>query len=118
MGLRKKLDLSWKGKEYPLLVTMEVVDRVEDHINTSLLSVQLSKGDIRYSKLAKFVALMLNEAGADATQEEVYCEAFSNGSAGVVEIQETVGAMLSAFFPEQKKKESSAKTKPKAVKAA
>ena len=68
MSLRKKVTLSWKGVNYPLLVTMEVIDRVDDEVNIGRLLVRELDNDARQSHQAKFLALMLNEAGADVVR--------------------------------------------------
>lgn len=117
MGLRKKLDLNWQGKKYPLLVTMEVIDRVDDHISTGVLLARQSSGDIRFSHVAKFLAVVLNEAGASVTQEEVYCGMFEDGATSMQEAQVLLGYILSAFFPEPKKKELATKKQAKKTKA-
>ena len=92
MALRKPLSINWEGKQHKLLVTMEVIDRVEDQINVGRLLAQQTTGDIRFSHVAKFIAILLG----------------------------FMTNVLSAFFPEQKKKDmtttkkSTAKAKPKA----
>ena len=72
MALRKELVLNWQDKPYKLMVTMAVIDKVEDSINIGRLLAQHATGDVRFSHVAKFMAILLNEAGAEVTQEEVY----------------------------------------------
>lgn len=103
--MRKKLELSWYGKKYSLLVTMEVIDRVEDKINVGLLLARQTMGDVRMSHNAKFIAILLNEAGADVTQESVYEGLFSGGDITPENMIPFMSNIFSAFFPEQKKKE-------------
>tara|TARA_R110000823_G_C15720769_1_gene478640 strand:- start:231 stop:581 length:351 start_codon:yes stop_codon:yes gene_type:complete len=111
MALRKKLELNWEGVDHALLVTMEVVDRVDEQISIGkTLSRQLT-GDIRFSHVAKFVSIVLNEAGASTTQEEVYESMFSDGSTSMEMVQGLLTYMLSAFFPEVKKKDTPTKAK-------
>ena len=106
MSLRKKIELDWNGKEYSLLVTMEVIDRVEDKISVGKLLARQSVGDVRFSHIAKFVSIVLNEAGADTTQEEVYLGMFAGGDQSIEHVSGVLfGSIISAFFPEQKKKE-------------
>lgn len=114
MSLRTKLELNWQGKEYPLLVTMEVIDRVEDKISAAALLAQMSTGDVRLSHVAKFLALVLSEAGANVTQEQVYIGMFEDGEHTIQSAQEMVGLVASAFFPQAKKKEGKKPTKAKA----
>ena len=103
--MRKKLELNWQGKEYSLLVTMEVIDRVEDKINVGRLLAQQTTGDIRFSHTAKFIAILLNEAGANVTQEDVYSGMFSGGDITPENMIPFMNNIFTAFFPEQKKKE-------------
>tara|TARA_R110002126_G_scaffold13689_3_gene58930 strand:- start:4136 stop:4450 length:315 start_codon:yes stop_codon:yes gene_type:complete len=104
--MRKRLELKWHGKEYKLLVTMEVIDRVEDQVSAGvLLSRQLS-GDIRFSHVAKFISILLNEAGAETTQEGVYTDMFSDGATSIVEANELLSYLLASFFPPSKKKDT------------
>ncbi len=111
MAMRKKLELNWQGVDYPLLVTMEVIDRVEDKISVGNILARQLTGDVRFSHDAKFIAIVLNEAGASATQESVYEYMFSEGAVSMEETKKLLGFILSAFFPESKKKDSLAKKK-------
>jgi len=114
MAMRKKLELTWGGESYPMLVTMETIDRVEDKISIGGVLARQLTGDVRFSHDAKFIAIVLNEAGAiDATQESVYEYMFSDGAVSMAETKELLSLILSAFFPESKKKDSSAKKKSK-----
>ena len=113
MSLRKQLELTWQGTLYKLLVTMEVIDRVDDKISTGVLLARQRSGDVRFSQVAKFVSLVLNEAGAKTTQESVYKGMFEDGSEGMVEVNVLLGYILPAFFPTPKKKDIA--TKPKAT---
>ncbi len=120
MALRKPLVITWKGKDYKLIVTMDVIDRVEGQINIGRLLAQQTTGDIRFSHVAKFIAILLTEAGCETTQEDVYTGMFSGGDITPANLLGFMTSVLSAFFPEQKKKDmtttkkSTAKAKPKA----
>ena len=104
MAMRPKLNLSWKGKEYPLIVTMDTIDRLEDKINLTLMVQRCSEGDIRFSHASKMIALLLSEAGADVTQEEVYDGLFNGGSVTASEVGILMGDIFSVIFPQPKKK--------------
>ena len=106
MSMRKKLALSWQGDSFPLLVDMECIDRVDEQMSVGIvLSRQLS-GDIRFSHVAKFISIILNEAGASTTQENVYEHMFSDGGVTMAETTTMLTYILSAFFPEPKKKDT------------
>jgi hypothetical protein len=121
MSLRKELSLTWQGKEHKLLVTMEVIDRIEDQINVGQLLAQQTRGDIRFSHVAKFLSVLLNESGAQTTQESVYTGMFQGGDITPENMLSFMANVYSAFFPEPKKKESvtakktTSKRKPKAT---
>ena len=116
MAMRKKLELNWQGKDYSLLVDMEVIDRVEDKISVGVVLSRQLTGDIRFSHVAKFISIVLNEAGATTTQEEVYLHMFSDGNTSMSETTVMLTYLLSAFFPETKKKDTSVKKRTKKVK--
>jgi len=116
MAMRKKLELNWKGKDYALLVNMEVIDRVEDKISLGVVLSRQLTGDIRFSHVARLISIVLNEAGANTTQEDVYEYMFSDGNVTMQETTALLTYVLSAFFPEAKKKDSLAKKKKAAKK--
>ena len=117
MALRKELVLNWQEKQFKLLVTMAVIDRIEDSVNVGRLLAQHATGDVRFSHVAKFIALLLNEAGAEVTQEEVYAGMFTDGDITAANLHEFMGHVFEAFFPEPKKKEPTTTT-PKKQKSA
>ena len=105
MALRAEVELSWHGVKYPLLVTMEVIDRVDDKINIGKLLSRHLDGDVRHSHSARFFSLMLNEAGASTTQEEVYDEMFSKEGVSLMDVKNFNEILLSACYSDSKKKE-------------
>lgn len=104
MGLRTKVELSWQGVDYPLLVTMEVVDRVDEKVNIGKLLSRYLVNDIRHSHSAKFLSLMLNEAGAKTTQEQIHLEMFSEDGVSLTDVQAFNELLLSACFHDSSKK--------------
>jgi hypothetical protein len=110
MALRKELTLNWQGKPFKLLVTMLVIDKIEDSINIGRLLAQHATGDIRFSHVARFISLLLNEAGAEVTQEEVYSGMFTDGDITAANLHVFMGNVFEAFFPEPKKKEPTTTT--------
>ena len=117
MALRKELVLNWQDEKFKLLVTMAVIDKVEDSINIGRLLAQHATGDIRFSHVARFISLILNEAGAEVTQEEVYAGMFTDGDITAANLHVFMGNVFEAFFPEPKKKELTTTT-PKKRKSA
>jgi hypothetical protein len=113
MALRKELVLTWQGDKFKLLVTMAVIDKVEDSINIGRLLAQHATGDVRFSHVARFLSILLNEAGAEVTQEEVYAGMFTDGDITAENLHTFMGNVFEAFFPEPKKKEPITTTTPK-----
>ena len=110
MGLRKKLELNWQGKQYKLQVTMEVIDNIEDHVSIAALIKRQQAGDVRLSHIAKLISVVLNLAGANTTQEEVY-EGMYDGKDSMREAQVVLAHILSAMLPTPKKKDEPTKDK-------
>lgn len=105
MSLRKQITLNWAGKEYSLLVTMEVIDRLEEHINLATMLARTARGDIRFSHAAKLIAALLRECGCQVTAEEVFSGLFSGGDVSAKSVGTTLGVIFSVIFPEPKKKD-------------
>lgn len=103
MALRKELVLNWAGKEVKILITMAVIDRIENHINLGVMVSRCSKGDIRFSHAAKLIALLLNEGGCKVTPDEVYDGMFG-ADVTIQQVGEMLSAIFTAIFPEPKKK--------------
>lgn len=105
MALRAKLELNWEGKEYALVVTMSVIDRIEEKINIGKLLAQRTKGDIRFSHVANLVSIILNESGAKTTQESVYEGMFMGSEITPENVIPLLDDIFAAFFPTPKKKD-------------
>ena len=111
MALRAKIELSWQGVSYPLLVTMEVIDRVDDKINLGKMLLRNLAKDTRYSHSANLLSLMLNEAGAKVTQEEIHETMFSSEGITLDDVTEFNEIILCACFFDTKKKEEATESK-------
>lgn len=105
MSLRKQITLSWAGKEYSLLVTMEVIDRLEDQINLATMLARSARGDVRFSHAAKLIAALLRECGCQVTAEDVYSEMFGGGDVNPQSVGKMLAAIFAVIFPEPKKKD-------------
>ena len=102
MAMRTPLELEWKGEKFSAVVTMEVIDRLDSRVNLSMMVAQCAVGDHRMTQIAKLIALLLNEAGAEVTQEDVYTEIFAGGYEQA-ELLALLGVIFAAIFPEPKK---------------
>lgn len=115
MAIRKPIELSWNGKTHKLLITMDVIDRLEDSVNLMQLVHQAGSGDIRFTKVAKLFATLLQCAGEDVTQEQVFQGMFGGGETSPTDVVAILEPVFGAIFPQQQsEKKSSA---PQAKKA-
>jgi hypothetical protein len=110
MAIRKELKLNWQGTEYKCLITMSVIDRIEDELNLILMMEQTRKGDVRFAKVARLFAILLNEAGADVTTDEVYHGMF-DGGAQLDDVVVLLSQVFTVIFPEPAKKPTPTATK-------
>lgn len=104
MAVNKTINLSWGGKTYPLIVTMRHIDQIEEEINLMKMVSRCATGDIRFSHAAKLISILLNIAGAEATQEDVYDGMFSDEGIDPNDIVEMVSEILDVVFYRTKKK--------------
>lgn len=107
MSLRKKLNLGWNGKEAELLVTLEIVSRIEQKVSPSWIQSQFAKGHPPLAETAKLLSLLLAEAGITATQDDIYYELHYSEDATA--LYALITDVLTSFIPQQKKKDSGKK---------
>ena len=103
MSIRKPIVLGWNGKEHRITITMAVIDHIEDQMNLLLFVNQVSKGDVRFSKVANLFAILLNSAGVKVTQEEVYKSMFT-GETNMDDVLAIIEPVINAIFPQQAEK--------------
>ena len=105
MGVNKKLTLKWKGEKYSARFTMGMIDDLEESINLMKMMNNCMAGDIRYSHAAKLVSLVLNQMGAETTQEEIFFGMFEDEEQDVqpLEVVALVSEILDACFYKSKK---------------
>ena len=63
MAINKTVTLTWDGKEYPILMTMRNIDRIEEDINLMRFTQQCMSGDMRMSHACKFISIVLGFGG-------------------------------------------------------
>jgi len=68
-----KTTLGWEGEKYEIRMTMELVEAIDQEVNVLATAIELDKGGIpKMSVVAKLYALLLQSAGVDVAQEDVY----------------------------------------------
>lgn len=87
--------LGWQGKTYTLKPTMEILNRIEQKVSLSSLAASFAVGAPKLSFVAVAVATMLQIAGADATDEQVYAELLHGDPATINNMAQAV--ILAAF---------------------
>jgi predicted nucleic acid-binding protein len=104
MAMRKKLTIGWNDIDYSLIVTMEVIERIEEQVNLAIMNKRTSEGDIRFSHAARLIAIVLNEAGCNVTASEVYESLYLDGSIKPMDLIPILNLIYEAAFPEPEKK--------------
>ena len=132
MSMRKPIDLTWRGKKFSVIITMGVIDRLEDHLNLSTLVQRCSVGDVRLSHAAKLIWLLLLEGGAkteeendkgvmkerDISYDDVWGAMHGSGDLTINELRTLMSEIFSVIFPQPRKKSTTTgKKKPASKKA-
>ena len=116
MAIRKSIKLNWSGTDYKIIITMGVIDKIDDEINLVTLVSQYESGDIRLTKVARLIAILLNEGGADVEVDDVFHALFGSGDFEQSQVGDMLTGIFSAIFPEPKKKPITRSTKKKTKK--
>lgn len=118
MAINKTLELSFNGEDYSLIITMKVIDYIESKdINLMKMFDQFNQGDVRFSHVAKLIAILLNAAGAKVTQQEVWEGMFSDGDLQAADCVPLMQQIFASIFPDVKKKSTGGKKVKKKRKA-
>lgn len=114
MSVNKTITLTWEGKEYPLIINMFHIDRLEESgINLLSMTNDCAMGRLKLSNATKMIALLLQFAGAeDVTQESVWEAMCSEGEVSIADVLILISEILKVVFFRSKKK-STGKTNKK-----
>lgn len=104
MAIRKEVELAWNGESCSVLVTMGVIERIEEHLNLAKVAYDLSQGDVKMSHAARLVATLLNEGGINVQVDDVYEGMFTGESSDTQAVFSMMSDIVGAVFPEPKKK--------------
>lgn len=116
MAINARVNLEWHGVKYPVLIDMAMIERIEETINLAELVRDCSTGKLVFSKASRFVATLLNEAGAEVTTDDVFSGMFDGEGAAPAAVMNMVSSILGAIFPAPKKKPTQSSKKRKAKK--
>ena len=115
MSVNKTITLTWEGKEYPLIINMFHIDRLEESgINLLSMTNDCATGQLKLSKATKMIAILLQLAGAkDVTHEGVWEAMCSEGDISMADVLILVSEILKVVFFRSKKKSTGKKKKKK-----
>ena len=94
MAIKKKVRLSYDGESYEPDITMGVIERIDDEVNI-LSFVQSFAINPSVVKVSKMFWVLLREAGADVSFQEVY----DNGSTDTGELFSVAGEVMPLLMP-------------------
>ena len=113
------VDSNGKQKEHKLIITMGMIDVIENDINIFKMQANALKGDIRFSHASKFIGIVLTLMGQESPdenkslQEVIYtqmCEGEGEYSDPVL-VTTKIFELLGACIPEIKKPQTGTKQK-------
>lgn len=96
----KEVVIGWKGEDYTVKPTFELVNRIENRVSAASIASRMAQGDVPVSHVAYLIAEMLRFAGAKVTNEEVHQE-MCNGDQDA--LWHIANDALTAMFPTPKK---------------
>lgn len=119
-AINKTITLTWEGKDYPLIINMYHIDRIEESgINLLSLANDCAMRDLKLSKATKLITVLLQLAGVEEladipiveAQEKVWEAMCSDGQASIADILILVSEILKVVFFRSKKKSTPKKKK-------
>ncbi len=94
----REVELTWQGEAYTVTPTYRLIQRVEQRVSIAGLASRIQSGEPPLTQIAFVLAALLNAAGADVDEEDVYTELHAAQDAAAV--QQMVRVVLTAFTPE------------------
>jgi len=113
MSINRRVELEWNGKSCSVLVTMEVIERLEEKLNLAGMARDVSQGNVKFSQAARLVAMLLNMGGVEVTTQDVFDGMFDGEGESGTAVVAAVTQILNAVFPGPKKKSTTSKKRPK-----
>jgi len=98
MAIRKPIPLQWKKKKHRLVVTMQIIERVNIEIGV----MNLSKFDVQnfdFVKVSKFYYILFDECGFDAPWMDIYDVIFVADDEQKHKVLEEYGEHIQLFSP-------------------
>ena len=106
MGVFRETDIKWKGQTYKLVPSMALLRAIElQGISLMHVEWQVATGKPQASLMSTVIAIVLADAGAEVTEEEIYQEIRSADPSDVLALYRQV---MTAISPEDKKAKKAA----------
>lgn len=94
--MRSKLKLGWDGKQYDLLVTMDIVEKIDEEFGLAQSYIKLASGQMRETQANKIICFALNLAGCDVTRDQLWESIYTGESE--IEPQELMRAAMNIII--------------------
>lgn len=91
--------IGWDGKEYTITPTMALLNRVEQRVSIAAMAHHMSIGEPRMSHIATAVSILLQSAGVNVTDAQVYQSLMHADQASAMDM---CNAIVAAAFPARK----------------
>ena len=101
MSINKKIEIEWKGEKYSVLATMRFIDELDEQLNIAMMIARCSRGDLRFSHLAKLIAFCLQQAGCEADQEAVYESCYTEDPTPLFEMANLILSACTPTMPDE-----------------
>lgn len=104
-----EVKLTWDGEQYTVTPTYRMIQQIEQHVSIAGISQRMAEGNPPMSHVAEVVAVLLRNAGAQVSSDEVYEAMLTDMDAA--QISDIATIVMSAFVPRSKNSDSSDKSK-------
>ena len=102
-----EVTIDWRGNTYTVTPTYRMIQRIEQTVSIAGVSARLQEGNPPLSHVAEIVGVLLQNAGAKATADEVYEVMLTEME--TEQIQDLTTLVMTAFIPRAKNSASPGK---------
>jgi len=97
MAAFRDVDIDWGGKTWRVTPSNRLLRRIEaEDVSLQFMLAELQRGRVKLSHLAFVMAMVLRDAGATVTEDQMLTEMVSGDQTAVFRLAENV---LAAIFP-------------------
>lgn len=106
----KELSFEWQEQTYSVLVTMDLLDKIDEEFNIVNAVATLTTGDVKFTKVSRFVSFAIGLAGGDIATEEVYQQIFGKQEKNLSAALILCNKVLASCFPDLEEDEGEKKS--------